>query len=178
MNGQYEEKFPQARALYMYMYAHPGKKLNFMGNELGMLREWDEKRELDWDILEYPMHDKFARFTRDLNYVYEAHPAFWEKDFSEDGFKWIDCHQEEKCIYAMERKGNTERVAALFNFSEIEQSYVLNVEEAKELKLLIASDRDIYHGTKQYEDAQRYQVVDGKVEFNLSPNSAMYFEII
>ena len=51
MNGQYEDKFPQARALYMYMYAHPGKKLNFMGNEIGQLREWDEKREHDWDIL-------------------------------------------------------------------------------------------------------------------------------
>ena len=54
MYGEYEEKFPQARAFYMYMYAHPGKKLNFMGNEIGQLREWDEKREQDWDILKYP----------------------------------------------------------------------------------------------------------------------------
>ena len=57
MNGDYENKFPQARALYMYMYAHPGKKLNFMGNEIGQLREWDEKRQQDWNIVEYPIHD-------------------------------------------------------------------------------------------------------------------------
>ena len=178
MNGQYEEKFPQARALYMYMFVHPGKKLNFMGNEIGMLREWDEKRELDWDILEYPVHDRFARFMRDLNYVYAAHPAFWEKDFSEDGFQWLDCHQEEKCIYAIERRGNSQRVATVFNFSEVEQKYELKVENATELKLLIASDRDIYHGTKQYQEDERYSLNDGKVELTLSPNSAMYFEII
>ena len=178
MNGQYEEKFPQARALYMYMFAHPGKKLNFMGNELGMLREWDEKRELDWDIQEYPVHNSFVRFMRDLNYVYEAHPAFWEKDFSEDGFEWLDCHQEEKCIYAIERRGKVQRVVAVFNFSEIEQTYELKVESAKELKLLLVSDRDIYHGTKQYQEDERYLLKKGKVELTLLPNSAMYFEIL
>ena len=177
MNGQYEEKFPQARALYMYMFAHPGKKLNFMGNEIGMLREWDENRELDWNILEYPIHNQFTRFMRDLNYVYAAHPAFWEKDFTEDGFQWLDCHQEGKCIYAIERCGKNERVAAVFNFSGVEQKYELHVENASELKLLLASDRDIYHGTKQYGEEQRYQLADDKVELILSANSAMYFEI-
>ena len=54
-----KKKFPQARALYMYMYAHPGKKLNFMGNEIGQLREWDEKKEQDWFLLKYPNHDFF-----------------------------------------------------------------------------------------------------------------------
>lgn len=177
MNGQYEEKFPQARALYMYMFAHPGKKLNFMGNELGMLREWDENRELDWNILEYPIHDSFARFMRDLNYVYQAHPAFWEKDFSEDGFEWLDCHQEEKRIYAMERRGHVERIAAVFNFSEMEQSYELKIKNARELKLLLASDRDIYHGTKWYQE-NGYFLEKGKIKLSLSPNSAIFFQII
>ncbi len=70
MYGEYDDKFPQARALYLYMYAHPGKKLNFMGNELGQLREWDEKREQDWEILKYPLHDAFHRFMKDLNQIY------------------------------------------------------------------------------------------------------------
>ena len=177
MNGDYEGKFPQARALYLYMFTHPGKKLNFMGTELGMLREWDEKRELDWDIVEYPVHDKFARFMRDLNYVYVAHPAFWEQDFSEEGFQWLDCHQEERCIYAIERKGEEERIAAVFNFSDEEQNYELKVEDAETLKLLIASDRDIYGGMKQYEENQNFEITDGVVELTLSPNSAMCFEI-
>ena len=64
MNGQYNDKFPQARALYLYMYAHPGKKLNFMGNEFGQLREWDEKRAQDWDLLKYPVHDAFHAYMK------------------------------------------------------------------------------------------------------------------
>lgn len=59
MWGSYEDKFAQARALYTYMYAHPGKKLNFMGNEIGQLREWDEMKSCDWFLREYPMHDAF-----------------------------------------------------------------------------------------------------------------------
>ena len=66
MHGDYEEKFPQARAFYMYLYAHPGKKLTFMGNEFGQLREWDETREQDWPILSYPVHDEFHRFMATL----------------------------------------------------------------------------------------------------------------
>ena len=69
MNGEYEDKFPQARAMYLYMMAHPGKKLNFMGNEFGQLREWDESREQDWDILKYPLHDAFHRYMIELNRI-------------------------------------------------------------------------------------------------------------
>ena len=68
MSGDYEYKFPQARSLYMYMYAHPGKKLNFMGNEIGQFREWDEKREQDWMLLDYPLHAGFA-VNKDLHFV-------------------------------------------------------------------------------------------------------------
>ena len=66
MNGQYPEKFPQARALYMYMMVHPGKKLNFMGSEFAQLREWDEKRQQDWDMLKYPLHDSFREYIKQL----------------------------------------------------------------------------------------------------------------
>ena len=70
MFGEYEQKFPQARALYLYMYTHPGKKLNFMGNELGQLREWTEEQEQDWDILKFPIHDAFYHYMHDLNQLY------------------------------------------------------------------------------------------------------------
>lgn len=69
LNGSYEEKFAQARTLYLYMMTHPGKKLNFMGNELAMFREWDEARELDWDLLQYPAHDAFLRYMTELGLV-------------------------------------------------------------------------------------------------------------
>ncbi len=86
MHGDYAGKFPQGRALYLYMYAHPGKKLNFMGGELGQLREWDEKREQDWLLLQYPNHDAFHRMLRDLNRLYLEHPALWAADFDPAGF--------------------------------------------------------------------------------------------
>ena len=134
MNGDYDNKFPQARAMYMYMYAHPGKKLNFMGNEIGQLREWDEKREQDWDIVKYPIHSSFARFIRDLNRVYLYHPELSYNDYEQTGFNWIDCHQESRCIYAFERASDKERVIAVFNFSDEKQEYELNIKKAKGLK--------------------------------------------
>ncbi len=148
MNGGYEGKFPQARTLYLYMYVHPGKKLNFMGNEIGQLREWDEKREQDWILRKYPTHDSFYRFMSELNALYLAHPALSELDYSEEGFAWIDCHQEEKCVYAISRKNRTEELIAIFNFSDSEQSYALPGKFAKEeYEILLYTDWEKYGGS-------------------------------
>lgn len=177
MNGVYEEKFPQARSLYMYMYAHPGKKLNFMGNELGQLREWDEKREQDWAILKYPLHDAFHRFMKDLNQIYLSHPALSEKDYENSGFRWIDCHQEARCIYALERVCGSERIAAIFNFSDrTQKDYSFSLENADTLKLLIASDMDIYAGGKHYEE-DFIPLKNGEAAVTLSAFSAVYYLI-
>ena len=144
--NSYEEKFKQARALYMYMYAHPGKKLNFMGNEIAQFREWDEKREQDWNILEYPMHNKFHRFMRDLNLVYINHPALFKDDYKHEGFNWIDCHQEEKCVYTFERMGENENIIAIFNFSdESHEGYEIPM-EYNTLEVLMDSSINEYGG--------------------------------
>lgn len=87
-------KFSQAKALYLYMILHPGKKLNFMGNEIGQLREWDEKREQDWDLRKYPAHDAFYHFMVTLNKLYLSTPALYEKNYDREGFEWLDCNQE------------------------------------------------------------------------------------
>ena len=105
----------------MYMYAHPGKKLNFMGNEIGHFREWDEKRELDWNLLNFPAHQDFHRFMEDLNHFYLEHPALSEMDYDMEGFRWIECHAEDQCVYAFERRSKKERIMAVFNFSDKEQ---------------------------------------------------------
>ena len=139
MAGEYEDKHRQLRAFYMYMYAHPGKKLNFMGNEFAQVREWDEKRQQDWDLLSYPLHDGFHRFMARLNRLYLDCPALWAGDYDREGFRWIDCHQEEKCVYALERAGGGERLAAVFNFSGREQAFLLRMEGAKALRLLLDS---------------------------------------
>ena len=150
MYGDYDGKFPQARAFYMYMYAHPGKKLNFMGNEIGQFREWDEKREQDWCLLSYPIHDGFYHFMADLNHFYLDCPALWELDYERDGFQWLDCHQEEKCIYAFERRGRRERLVAVFNFSDKAwKTFPLEVSGARELRPVFSSDLEQYGGSCQ-----------------------------
>ncbi len=177
MNDGYEKKFPQARAFYMYMYAHPGKKLNFMGNELGQLREWDEKREQDWDILQYPIHDAFHRFMKDLNRIYLKCPAFSSLDFERQGFEWIDCHQEEKCIYVFMRTDGEKKIIAIFNFSEKEQQYMLRMNEANSLQLLLASDNEIYGGTVSYKKKKSYKKTEEGFLVSLSEFSAKYFVV-
>ena len=177
MHGEYEEKFPQARAFYMYMYAHPGKKLNFMGNEIGQLREWDEKREQDWDILKYPIHDAFHHFMQKLNHLYMTTPALSAKDYENAGFHWLDCHQEERCIYAFERTDGKERIAAVFNFSDEDQEgYELPITDAKELEVILASDDVTFGGSKKY-TKKKVKVTDGKAVLDLSAYSAVYYSI-
>lgn len=179
MNGQYDEKFPQARALYMYMYTHPGKKLNFMGNEIGQLREWDETREQDWDILKYPVHDAFHRYMMELNKLYLEHSALWEKDFDNDGFMWIDCHEEGRCIYAYERRSSTERLVIVCKFINTpEENYYCHVEGASGLKLLLASDADCFDGPVHYDEDESVKVVDNTAEIKLGEFCTKIYKVI
>ena len=179
MNGQYDEKFPQARALYMYMYTHPGKKLNFMGNEIGQLREWDETREQDWDILKYPVHDAFHRYMMELNKLYLEHSALWEKDFDNDGFMWIDCHEEGRCIYAYERRSSTERLVIVCKFTNTpEENYYCHVEGASGLKLLLASVADCFDGPVHYDEDESVKVVDNTAEIKLGEFCTKIYKVI
>lgn len=177
MYGDYDGKFPQARAFYMYMYAHPGKKLNFMGNEIGQLREWDEKREQDWCLLSYPAHDGFFHFMADLNHFYLEHSSLWEQDYEEGGFQWLDCHQEEKCIYAFERRSRKERLVAVFNFSDKKvDDFVLKVPGAEALIPVFSSNLEMYGGASREKRAKikgEYQLF----QIDMSPYSALYFTV-
>ena len=196
MWGNYELKFPQARAFYMYMYAHPGKKLNFMGNEIGHFREWDEKREQDWGLLAYPAHQDFHRFMTDLSLFYQSHPAFSEKDYDPDGFHWLDCHAEERCVYVFERIGGatsnssrsgaagrkiensrSERIAAFFNFSGIEQpDYTVEIPDAARIRRIFTSEWKGYGGTEETND-KILTGEDGIFELSMKPFSAEYYLI-
>ena len=178
MFGEYDGKFPQARALYLYMMTHPGKKLNFMGTELAMFREWDEKRELDWDILKYPLHDAFHHYIQSLNKLYLEHPSLSALDFDRSGFQWLDCHQEEKAIYAFMRSDGKEKTAAVFNFSgEDIEDYELPVGEGHELKLLIASDMDCYGGETSYKKGQSWKIKNGKAVLKMPAFSGKLLDL-
>lgn len=150
MQGDYEQKFPQARLLYLYMMAHPGKKLNFMGNEFGQLREWDEAREQDWLLLRYPKHDAFRSFIRELNAIVADNDAF-ALDYPGEGFAWRDCGSGERCLYAIERRGRTKRVLAVMNFSGLREPYRLPL-YGERASLLLNSDETRFGGeTEQTE---------------------------
>ena len=134
MHGDYDGKFPQARAFYLYMMVHPGKKLNFMGNEIGHFREWDEGREQDWLLLDYPIHKAFAAYMAELNRLYLTRPALSQWDYRPEGFRWLDCG-EAPCFFGLERRCGEERLAALFNLGEEPAEYRLPAPEGGVLLL-------------------------------------------
>ncbi len=117
MWGSYDQKFCQARLLYLYMYAHPGKKLNFMGNELAEFREWDEKKELGWNLLEYPVHDAFHRFFKTLNQLALQEPALYDTEYDSRAFRWLETPGAEQTVFATARRSSGgETVACIMNF--------------------------------------------------------------
>ncbi|WP_288343014.1 1,4-alpha-glucan branching protein GlgB [uncultured Dubosiella sp.] len=116
MWGSYEDKFAQCRALYTYMFTHPGKKLNFMGNEIGMLREWDEQKSTDWFLLEYPMHDAFAKFFADLTALYADNDAYYY-GYDPLNFQWIDADDAGRNLYVFMRKATDKTFITILNFS-------------------------------------------------------------
>ena len=147
MYGDYEDKFPQARAMYMYMMIHPGKKLNFMGNEFGQIREWSEAQEQDWMILKYPIHDAFHKYMVKLNDIYKKEKAF-HYDYHRENFEWLDCHQEERCIYAIGRKTADHMIVGIFNFSDKEQKdYKLTIKGHHTRRTLLHTEWEQYGGT-------------------------------
>jgi 1,4-alpha-glucan branching enzyme len=106
MPGDVWQKHAGLRALYGYMFVHPGKKLLFMGGEIGQWREWNHDWQLDWEVLGDPRHAGIQRWVRDLNRVYREHPALFEADYDPAGFSWIDCNDHEHSIIALMRQAN------------------------------------------------------------------------
>lgn len=154
----YEGKFDQARVLYMYMYTLPGKKLSFMGNEIGQLREWDERREQDWDMLKYPIHDAFHHFMMELNNLYLKHSALWQWDYDERGFQWIDCDKVSECIYAYRRMSDRETIVFIMNNGALPNKYSWNT--TAKIKLLLASDEQRWNGKTDFTKKENDVVTD------------------
>lgn len=147
MFGDYDMKFPQARAFYLYMYVHPGKKLNFMGNEIAQFREWDENRQQDWFLTKYPIHDAFHHFCEELNGIYEKHPALYAGDYDPAGFLWLTMNENGSNVYGVRRKGDGETVFAYFNFSDAEQHCRYTAVDRERIATLIDTDWQRFGGS-------------------------------
>ena len=145
--GTYEEKFAQARLLYFYMLTHPGKKLNFMGSELAHFREWDENRELDWMLLQYPLHDAFHKYIAALNGLYHAEPALYEGEYNAACFEWVACQSRDEGIYAYLRKGRGGPLLAVMNTQpKAYLKYPLYLAEGCTARMLFSTDLQQWGG--------------------------------
>jgi 1,4-alpha-glucan branching enzyme len=121
MPGDDWRKFANLRLLYGYMWAQPGKKLLFMGGELGQWREWNHDASLDWDLLEWTRHAGLQSWVRDLNRLYAWEPSLHELDCDPAGFEWIDCNDADQSVLTLLRRGRSEKecVVAAFNFTPV-----------------------------------------------------------
>ncbi|WP_308000507.1 1,4-alpha-glucan branching protein GlgB [uncultured Gemmiger sp.] len=178
MYGEYEGKFPQARALYLYMAIHPGKKLDFMGNEFAQLREWDESREQDWSVLKYPNHDSFRVFRKALNEAYLQNDGFWLREYDPAAFRWLDCAHPEKNACAIWRQGSEGGVLAAFNFGDSELTdYELTLPQKGKLTLLLDTDWTDFGGSTTKPAKGKALPAADKLTLNLPPFSGVLYAL-
>ncbi|MBU8879871.1 1,4-alpha-glucan branching protein GlgB [Bacillus sp. FJAT-29790] len=150
MPGDYWQKFAQLRLLLGYMIAHPGKKLLFMGAEIGQFDEWKDKEELDWNLLDYDMHQKINTFVKELLKVYKRSKPLYELDHIHNGFEWIDVNNHQQSIFSFIRKGfkEDEHLVVVCNFTEeIYQDYQIGVPKEGSYREIFNSDRDVFGGS-------------------------------
>ncbi len=142
------QKFANLRLLYLWQYTHPGKKLLFMGGELGQWMEWDESRALDWELLHHDTHSGIQNLLKDLNALYRDKPALHAHDFESDGFQWIDCSDQDRSILAFIRHGEGQRMICLLNFTPVSRDgYRIGLPLAGKYKETLNSDAAIYGGS-------------------------------
>ncbi|MDO5551863.1 MAG: alpha amylase C-terminal domain-containing protein, partial [Lachnospiraceae bacterium] len=117
-----EKKAQNLRAAYGYYMGHPGKKLLFMGQEFGQVHEWNENDDLDWDILQFPVHKQLQDYVKTLNEFYKANPAMYQEDYYPEGFKWINCtyHEESLAMFVRQTKKPEETLLFVCNFDNVE----------------------------------------------------------
>ena len=149
MYGTYEQKFAALRALYGYQFAHPGKKLTFMGSEFGQFIEWNYKQGLDWLLLDYPMHKAMQRWCSALNACYHGSRALWDIDDGWDGFTWLNVDDAERSAIAFLRTArNGRRVVCVCNFTPVRyDDFVIGLPKRGVLRELLSSDAEDFGGT-------------------------------
>ncbi|EEX68761.1 1,4-alpha-glucan branching enzyme [Mitsuokella multacida DSM 20544] len=151
MPGDYWQKFAGLRTFFAYWIAHPGKKLLFMGGELGQFIEWNYDDSLDWHLpQQYPMHKKMLEYSRALNKFYCDHKALWQVDFDWNGFQWIDCNDNENSIVSFIRKAEdpSDYLVAVCNFTpEVRHGYRIGVPEKGSYIEVFNSDDEAFGGS-------------------------------
>lgn len=150
MPGNYQEKFGNLRVAYGFMMMHPGKKLLFMGQEFAQFAEWDEKKELDWNLIEeYEVHRKMQFYVQALNRFYQEYKAFYQLDYVQEGFEWISCLDADHSVVAFVRKTENidDTMLVVFNFTPVAyDEFQLGVPFKGKYKEVFNSDREEFGG--------------------------------
>lgn len=150
MPGSYEDKFANNRVFLGYMMSHPGKKLTFMGEEIGQFKEWDYRSGIEFFLLDFPLHSKLNRLYRDINLFYRYNDAMYSIDTSFDGFSWLDVNNGRENVVSYMRTGlSGQKIVCMCNFSGNDlYEYKVRVEKGK-YKVVLTSDDDVYGGTNR-----------------------------
>ena len=179
----YEDKFANFKAFLGYMYAHPGKKLTFMGIDIAQFIEWDEERELDWLLMLYPKHIFTHRYVKELNKYYKSTPALWENDSDWDGFRWHVVDDNNNNVFAFSRRDRSgKEVLVVSNFSnQILKNYEIGVDTWGSYKIVLNTDAKKYDGIA-ITNRNLKTINKEKNEFkytlgvNIPPYATMYIE--
>jgi len=179
----YEDKFANFKAFLGYMYAHPGKKLTFMGIDIAQFIEWDEERELDWLLMLYPKHIFTHRYVKELNKYYKSTPALWENDSDWDGFRWYIVDDNNNNVFAFSRRDRSgKEVLVVSNFSnQVLKNYEIGVDTWGSYKIALNSDAKKYDGIA-IANRNLKTINKEKNEFkytlgvNIPPYATMYIE--
>lgn len=151
MWGDYDTKFALLRNLYTYQFAHPGKKLSFMGNELASFDEWNENKALPWVLKTFPKHDSVARLVRDLNRIYRYEGAMHDAEYVPDAFHWLMADNANDSIYVFRRMSQSGCLLFVFNMTpNYYERYDIGVDLAGVYEEIFNSDKDVYAGRNQY----------------------------
>ena len=185
MPGYYEDKLAHVKNLYSYQMAHPGKKLNFMGNEIGQLREWDEQKSCDWFLLDYPMHDAFKRLCEDLGKIYTENDAFFDQDYDPSRFCWIDADNVGQNTFSFIRRGSKKDYVIIMNFSTNPYDHQqFGVPCKGKYKEILNTEWDKYNGNLKDHTPQEVQAMrltrhnqPYMIEVNVPSFGAMIYEV-
>lgn len=148
MPGDYWQRFANLRLFYAWQYAHPGKKLLFMGGEFAQWNEWNVQTALDWTLCGFPVHDGVMHLVRDLNALYRNQPALYMYDFESRGFHWIDCHDSDQSVLSLVRQSDGEFIVVALNFTPVpRQEYRIGVPQGGWYSELLNTDSAYYGGS-------------------------------
>jgi len=187
MPGDEWQRFANLRALYTYMFTHPGAKLLFMGDEFAQSAEWNFQESLDWYLLQYDYHKGVQKLITDLNTLYKSYPALYEKQFDTRGFEWIDYNDAENSVLAYIRKGKKEKdnLIIVCNFTPVVRDcYKIGLPQNGKLTELFNSDDEKYNGSGVHNEKkltikkELWHNRNYVAEITLPPMAVVVFEIL